>query len=241
MTSDEEAAWLRLFEPLTLARFVSERWPSRLCFDEQRPERCAALDQLLCGAELGRLFAAHEAVAPAAIYLPEGLGMSAQSVPALQARERIAGGNVVLKQMHRALPSLGGCVQRLERACGLAAGSCDSHIHVSGSGQGFVPHFDSKDVLVFQVSGTKTWWVSEAPFIEAPADDYDPGRPVSPALLPRWPAAVPSDGTFTPADRELRPCVMAPGSMLYLPRGHWHRTQALDVSVSLTFGFHTKR
>lgn len=78
-------------------------------------------------------------------------------------------------------------------------------------------HFDSHDVLVFQLSGRKGW-----EFFEGGCE-----------------FATQETG-FDPTQHEPGPStghlVLEPGDMLYVPRGQMHRTQAIGNSVHLTFG-----
>jgi bifunctional lysine-specific demethylase and histidyl-hydroxylase NO66 len=84
--------------------------------------------------------------------------------------------------------------------------------------QGFAPHFDDVDVYVLQVEGRKRWRVY-APL---------PGH-----ALPRY-----SSRDFL--DAEIGTCmldaVLAPGDLLYLPRGTIHQAESLpgDASLHLT-------
>lgn len=241
MTDDRYArACSQLFEPFTMRRFFAEIWPSRYFADEPREERLAALESLLGRADRDSLLAAHEPVGPAHVYREQDGTMGEEILPPRSARERLAFANVLLKEMHVALPSLGSCARMMAATCGLPAELCVAHVHVSGPGIGFIPHFDDKDVLTFQLRGTKTWWVGELPFIEAPTIDYVPGAPPSPELAVYWPSAVPLDGSFRPSDGDLRRVDLTPGSMLFVPRGHWHRTTEVDESVSVAFGFSSK-
>lgn len=81
--------------------------------------------------------------------------------------------------------------------------------------QGFAPHFDDVDVYVLQVEGRKRWRVA-APL---------PGH-----ALPRC-----SSRDFV--DAEVGACMLdvelAPGDLLYLPRGTIHQAESLPGAASL--------
>jgi mannose-6-phosphate isomerase-like protein (cupin superfamily) len=85
--------------------------------------------------------------------------------------------------------------------------------------QGFAPHYDTHDVFVAQVHGSKKWRVASQPY-ELPLGDrtYDKSQPKPEPEL----------------EFELRA-----GDMLYLPRGAVHWAESNDtVSVHVTVGVH---
>ena len=87
--------------------------------------------------------------------------------------------------------------------------------------QGFVKHYDKHDVLVLQISGFKQWRVF-APTNLYPLryeQDHREKSPVAPYL-----------------DAQL-----SPGSILYVPRGHWHEATARsEPSLHLTVGIKSR-
>lgn len=86
------------------------------------------------------------------------------------------------------------------------------------SKQGFDIHFDRHDVFVLQVEGTKTWRV------------FQPTRTFPLELNKQQGKGDPPDGEPY-LDR-----IMAPGDVMYIPRGHWHYAIADSPSVHLTVG-----
>jgi ribosomal protein L16 Arg81 hydroxylase len=243
MTREQhEKACRQLFEPLGIERFFAEVWPSRFFHDPPRPERLAALDELLGRSDLDSLLAVHEPAGPAFVFSEREGTMTVDQVPTPKAKEGFSAGSLLLKKMHKALPSVGDCVRMIERICGLPVDGelCDSHIHLSTAGAGFMTHLDDKDIVMLQLRGTKAWWVDEVPFIESPTDGYVPGDPPNKDLKPYWPSHLPPDGSYVREESELCRIDLAPGSLLFIPRGFLHRTKAVDESVTLTFGFHTR-
>lgn len=91
--------------------------------------------------------------------------------------------------------------------------------------QGFDPHYDTHDVFVLQVSGSKHWRVHE-PVLRDPMPDQPWGL-VSEQVMARADQAPALDA------------VLSPGDCLYLPRGFIHSAVArAQVSAHLTFGIH---
>jgi ribosomal protein L16 Arg81 hydroxylase len=84
---------------------------------------------------------------------------------------------------------------------------------------GFAAHYDTHDVVIVQLHGSKRWAV------------YGPRK-----RSPLW------FNERTPIERHMsrhRLMTLGPGSVLYLPRGVVHRAHALSsTSIHLTFGLH---
>jgi ribosomal protein L16 Arg81 hydroxylase len=94
-----------------------------------------------------------------------------------------------------------------------------------GQEQGFKPHYDTHDVFVLQVYGTKKWQLYGRPFpmpLPMPAQEFH-------AL---------GSSLDIPAEPE-RELVMQPGDLLYLPRGTVHAATSNDTATAhLTIGMH---
>jgi ribosomal protein L16 Arg81 hydroxylase len=89
--------------------------------------------------------------------------------------------------------------------------------------QGFLPHFDTHDVFILQLEGSKTWRI------------YD-----SPILLPLGDTTsdVPVDSLGPPT----KTITLDAGDLLYLPRGFVHDALTSDQpSMHLTLGVHVFR
>ncbi|MEU6108986.1 cupin domain-containing protein [Streptomyces albidoflavus] len=92
--------------------------------------------------------------------------------------------------------------------------------------RGFDDHYDVHDVFVLQIEGTKRWLVH---------------RPVHPDPLrdQPWTDRRPAVAEAAASEPYLD-VVLAPGDVLYLPRGWLHAARAQGaVSVHLTLGIHT--
>ena len=88
-----------------------------------------------------------------------------------------------------------------------------------GPGGAFAMHYDSHDVLVLQVHGSKHWFIYDRP-APSPVDYVKQVKP------------DPREVVFE--------TVLQSGDVLYVPRGTYHRAAVTDTdSVHLTFGIHT--
>lgn len=126
------------------------------------------------------------------------------------------GSTIMLAFLHTVLPSLTHFCRSLEAEFSCP---CQTNIYLTPPrAQGAKPHFDTHDVFVLQVAGTKRWTIFGTP-LELPlaAQDFDP--------------AVHSPGAPT------EEFVLHPGDIAYVPRGVAHEARSTDeVSLHITAG-----
>ncbi len=130
-------------------------------------------------------------------------------------------------------PVLTDWLQRIRRDLGLPSltyGRC--LIYATPAGKGTAPHFDQNTNFVLQIHGTKTWTLAPNTHVENPLSRHVIGLPTDPELstyIDRpLPVSMPEDVTS---------CELRPGSLLFVPRGCWHSTEAHDDALSLNFTF----
>lgn len=126
------------------------------------------------------------------------------------------GASLVLDSIEKIHPPIGAAAEGLERFLGV---SVQVNAYASWTErEGFGLHWDDHDVIVVQVHGSKRWRLYGATR-EAPAfrDVESPERPDGDPVVD---------------------IVLAPGDVLYLPRGWWHAVTADQgtESLHLTFG-----
>lgn len=149
------------------------------------------------------------------LQLPDGM------VDMVQLRNRYAEGySIVLNGAERFAPEL-----RMLTNAIAADVDFETQINLYATppgARGFSPHFDDHDVLALQVRGTKTWHVHLSSPIVPPERFRQRDRAVDPATL-----------------GEPERIALAPGDILYLPRGTIHAAETdASASVHLTIGFH---
>lgn len=82
-------------------------------------------------------------------------------------------------------------------------------------------HYDTHDVFILQISGYKHWQVFE-PTMKLPLLEMIHHPP-------------------TPSEQPYLDCTLAPGDLLYIPRGHWHEATAqIEQSLHLTLGVYAQ-
>ncbi len=137
---------------------------------------------------------------------------------------QLAGGaTLVLQALHRTWPPL------IDFGTSLAA-ELGHPVQINAyvtppQNQGFAAHYDTHDVFVLQVAGSKRWTIHR-PVLDDPLPDqtWDRRR---------------SQVAAGAAEKPLIDAVLAPGDALYLPRGYLHSAVAQgEVSIHLTVGVH---
>ncbi len=131
------------------------------------------------------------------------------------------GATLVLQGLHRIWPPLIDHARRLGAELRQPL-QVNAYLTPAGN-KGFATHYDTHDVFVLQVDGTKRWRVHE---------------PVLPDPLERqtWGGRADEVGAVAEGPAALD-VVLAPGDALYLPRGWLHSAQAQgERSLHLTFG-----
>ena len=133
------------------------------------------------------------------------------------------GASFRIEHVHLRLPRVADFAAKLSAALAIevTADACVS----PESGDVLDAHYDGIDVLVLQCVGSKCWRLF-APRDDTPQLPRDATLPLDPAR--RQPGDVTAEAS------------LAPGDMLYIPRGTMRQTAAEDdVSLHLTFGIRT--
>jgi len=165
-------------------------------------------------------------VQPASAYTG-GAGLGAQ-IPD-QVRDDLlmelldGGATVVLQALHRLWPPLREFCADLEGSLGCAV-QANAYL-TPGGNTGFATHYDTHDVFVLQIAGTKHWLIHEPVYADPLERQPWGGRADEVAAQSSGPPYLDH--------------VMVPGDLLYLPRGWLHAASALDgISLHITLGVH---
>ena len=136
------------------------------------------------------------------------------------------GMSLEVQYLNESVPCVAAWLESLVRELGVPGGkSIFCCAIVSPPGEALPVHFDDIEVISLQLSGRKRWWI-------APPDEggrfplqnsFDRAR-----RRDAYPLAIPE--LSGPPTLEMRR-----GSVVFLPRGFWHRTEALEPSVNLVF------
>lgn len=105
-------------------------------------------------------------------------------------------------------------------------------IYATPKGGGTAWHFDQNINFVLQISGTKKWWLASNTHVQNPMTRHTIGMRPDPELASYLdqdlPVSMPLDSS---------PIVLSAGSLLFVPRGVWHSTEADSDALSLNFTF----
>lgn len=108
-----------------------------------------------------------------------------------------------------------------------------SLIYALPKGSSTAAHFDQNINFILQISGTKKWWIAPNEQIKNPLTRHTMGTPADPELASYLEADLPE---IFP-DHSATEYELGPGSILFLPRGAWHRTESISSGLALNFTF----
>jgi 50S ribosomal protein L16 3-hydroxylase len=161
--------------------------------------------------------------------------ISSISVNAQEARKLYRNG-LALSFIHaeRSLPTLQKWLSTLVEELALPRNSLPrSTIYAIPDGSGTHAHFDANANFVIQLHGTKRWTLAPNRQVENPRHRFTMNTPayskhLNQANLP-FPETMPTEGRTE--------VTLAPGSVLFVPRGWWHSTEASGETIALNFTF----
>ena len=212
-------AWL--IHPLPAAEFERDHYEQRLL--HVRREASPYFAELLSVADLDVVLGTHSA-GHRDISLVRGDGNVAPGAytndagrvhPLEVARHFDDGATVVFNQLHKRVPALARLCVALGRRF---SSRVQTNVYLTPpDAQGFAPHWDTHDVFVLQISGTKRWSIYDTRVrLPLRGQRFEPGTP---------PGAVSDEFE------------LGPGSAVYLPRGLMHSARSTgQASLHVTLG-----
>ena len=212
-------AWL--IDPLPTAEFERDYYEQRLMHIQR--EASPYYDELLSVADLDNVLGTHSAKYPD-ISLVRGDGDvprgeytngASRIQPLDVARLFDDGATVIFRQLQERVPTLARLCVALGRRF---SSRVQTNIYLTpADAQGFAPHWDTHDVFVLQVSGTKRWSIY----------DTKVRLPLRGQRFER--GTLPGD-----VSDEFE---LGPGSAVYIPRGLMHSARSTDeASLHITLG-----
>ena len=159
---------------------------------------------------------------------------SAIDVEARDAGKLFASGmGLLFNDVNKYSPVLQEWVDELRSDLGLSALTYGrSLIYATPDGKGTAPHFDQNINFVLQIHGTKKWTLAKNESVQNPMVRHTIGQPVDPEMMSYMDDEMPVNMPDKTVTFELKP-----GSLLFVPRGVWHSTEASGHALSLNFTF----
>jgi hypothetical protein len=230
MLISHQSALASLVSPMPVGRFLEQYWPERV-FDAHGP--LSRLPALFSSKELSSFRAL------AAGYRGWlGFGQGAKSYRMLSVQEvdpihlYEIGLSVYLPDISENVPGAASFLRELERDLGIEEGCSRITVWASPKGDGAPTHFDSDDDFSIQLAGTKRFEVAPMKEYAYPlGGQFAPGAKPYEDMYPQVERGFPEVG-----DSDFAAVDMNPGSVLFLPRGTWHRTQAEQDSFAISIG-----
>jgi ribosomal protein L16 Arg81 hydroxylase len=207
----------QLLHPYNLEDFLQHHWDRRAIAISAKGER--RFDTLFSWQTLNHLLNFHEFHYPDLRLALEGQVLDER------ANEKLIhwlqqGATLIIDRIHQWHPTLATVTAALRHDLGYAT-QLNAYCSFPHK-QGFSCHYDTHEVFILQIDGRKEWRVFMDTF--------------------KHPLVDQKSSSLTPPDEPpYLSCVLQPGDVLYIPRGHWHYALALDEpSLHLTLGIHVK-
>ena len=212
-------AWL--IDPLPTAEFERDYYEQRML--RIRREASPYYAELLSVADLDSVLGTHSATYPdismvrgeADVSPSEYTNNAGRIQPLEVAWHFDAGATVVFRQLQKRVPTLARLCVALGRSF---SSRVQTNVYLTPpDSQGFAPHWDTHDVFVLQISGTKRWSI------------YDT-KVTLPLRGQRFEAGTPPGDVSDEFE-------LGPGSVVYLPRGLMHSARSTgQASLHITLG-----
>jgi ribosomal protein L16 Arg81 hydroxylase len=210
------SALTQLLDPYNVDDFLQNVWTQKsLLISSQGTRR---FDQFFSWDQLNHLLNYHELDAAMRLAVDGKVLDPKENSNFLQHCQQ--GATLIIDRVHKLIPELASFVSELRSQIGHPI---QINLYCSWPGkQGFRCHYDTHDVFILQIDGSKEWNVFTDTL------KYPLKTEKSAQLQP-------------PDDPPCLNCILEPGDVLYIPRGHWHFAVALDrPSLHLTLGIHGK-
>jgi 50S ribosomal protein L16 3-hydroxylase len=167
---------------------------------------------------------------PVQAHLPDVADESSSvHVSAHDARKLFANGmGLLFNNVHEDSPLLAATLHQLRSELGLpisTLGRC--MVYATPDGKGTATHFDQNINFVL-----KRWWLAANTHVQNPTQRFTIGQAIDPELAGYLEEPLPKSMPKSQIEYLLKP-----GSLLFVPRGYWHRTEAQGSAMALNFTF----
>jgi ribosomal protein L16 Arg81 hydroxylase len=213
-----------------LDEFLSAYWPSRIFVSHGDTER---LPEALRDPELNQFDALSRRYKGVVSFFGDAKSGHMVPVEGIEAAAPYRCGlSVYLTDVGPYFPGIEAMVRNLEFELGVNEGCARAGVFASPTNGGISCHYDSVDVFSIQLRGTKKFDLAPVTELRYPwGFQYITGSKPIDDLYPQA-----TDGFPNWENVEFQTVVMEPGTVLYMPRGTWHRTEAEGDSIAVSIG-----
>jgi 50S ribosomal protein L16 3-hydroxylase len=222
-----------LVHPMTAETFIESKWPRQPYVIHDLHETVAALTELPFLESVDALLNAWPH--PIQVHLPDVADeASAIDANASDAKKLFSNSMALLfNNVQRISPVLQDWLKAIHQDLGLPTMTYSRcMVYATPDGKGTAPHFDQNVNFILQLTGTKTWWLAPNSHVENPSQRHTAGLDTDPEL-----AAYLDEPLPTQMPEKRKKVVLKPGSLLFVPQGYWHSTEAKGEALSLNFTF----
>lgn len=217
-----------LVAPTQAQHFLSDYWPEHVYHAHGPLSRLPALFSSLELSDFRTLASGYRG------WLGFGQGarnsrmLSVQDLNPLHLYE--IGLSVYLPDISESVPGAEAFLRQLELELGIEEGSCRITVWASPRSDGAATHFDAEDVISIQLAGEKRFEIAPMKEYAYPyGAQFGPGVPAFNEIYPQL-----ENGFPEVVETEFQVIDMKPGSVLFMPRGTWHRTMAKQDSFAVS-------
>lgn len=209
--------------------FLTEHWPLRWAHFHGPTGRLPALFESPALASLTNLL---EIGLGTELWWEDGGIRAARAEPSGAARLYKRGGLTLrFMEAETRVPALREVLNGVAAELDTPIGRSFANIYLTPPGVHTAMHFDGAEVMIAQIAGRKRWRVAENEVVASPGWGWAGGNPDAEErrqMNGDFASAALSDATEVE---------LAPGSLLFLPRGCWHGAVAEEESISVSLAF----
>ena len=222
-----------LVAPLTPDEFMKDAWPKEPFVVHGLSDTIRPIAELSFLRSLDALLNSWPSMVQ--VHLPDVSDeSSAVDATPHDARKLFANKMALLfNNVEKISPVLTEWLTQLGRDLGLPASTfARCMVYATPNGKGTAPHFDQNINFVLQLHGTKKWWIAPNANVVNPTERFTMKQQLDPEIASYVVGEMPDS---MPADHQ--EIVLSRGSMLFVPRGYWHSTEAHGEALALNFTF----
>lgn len=226
-----------LLAPVSFDRFLNENWPKNPFVTHGLRDSVKELTTLPFLQSLDAMLNSWPRTVQA--HLPDVRDESSSiDASPKDARKLFASGmGLLFNNVEKNEPLLQEWLNSLSRELGLPMSThARCMVYATPDGKGTAAHFDQNINFVLQLHGTKTWWLAPNTNVENPTQRFTIGQHLDDELASYVEGVMPNEMPGLKNGTALK-IVLKPGSMLFVPRGYWHSTEATGEALALNFTF----